>query len=184
MRATAAPPPKRARPTPLPTPPRARSAFVHKFSRPTMPLANIFKNCAYYWSFAALVAFPLVSPGYQAPGKAQVLAGAALWAASQLTNFAVHVQLAGMRSGEGDNARRPPGGPLFSLVTSPNYTAEVLGWAAWSAASSILMGYVFTLVGFLQMAQWALQKYRGYLKDGAEGKAYAKARKAIVPFVL
>jgi hypothetical protein len=29
--------------------------FVHKFSRPTMPLSNLFKNCAYYWSFGAII---------------------------------------------------------------------------------------------------------------------------------
>ena len=114
----------------------------------------------------------------------QVVAGAVLWVACQLTNLAVHAQLAGMRGAEGDNARKPPGGPLFSLVTSPNYFAEFLGWAAWSATSSIFMGYIFTLVGLLQMTQWALQKYAGYVRGGAEGKAYARARKSIIPFVL
>lgn len=29
--------------------------FVHRFSRPTMPLTNLFKNCGYYWSFTVLV---------------------------------------------------------------------------------------------------------------------------------
>ena len=130
------------------------------------------------------MAFPLVHPNYQAPGKAQVALGFSLWVASQLVNFAVHVQLAGMRGAEGDNSRKPPGGLLFSLVTSPNYTAEVLGWVAWSATSSILMGWLFTLVGLLQMTQWSLQKYKGYIKEGAEGKAYARARKSIIPFVI
>ena len=151
-----------------------------------MPLFNIFKNCGYYWGFAAFVAFPLVSPDYQAPAKAQVAAGAALWVASQLVNLAVHVQLAGMRAGgDGDNARRPPGGILFSLVTCPNYTAEVLGWVGWSMLSSIFVGYVFTLAGLLQMAQWALKKRSAYFKDEAGGgREYAKQRNAIIPFVL
>ena len=161
------------------------TAFVHKFSNPSMPLFNIFKNCTYYWGFAAFVAYPLVHTAYQAPGKVQVAVGGALWAASQLTNLAVHLQLASMRSGgDGDNARRPPGGFLFSLVTSPNYTAEVLGWVGWSVLSSIAMGYIFTAAGLLQMAQWALKKRAGYFKDGEGGKEYAKGRKAIIPWVL
>ena len=31
--------------------------FVHKFSRPTMPLNNLFKNCAYYWIFGAVIGY-------------------------------------------------------------------------------------------------------------------------------
>ena len=29
--------------------------FIHKFSRPTMPLFNLFKNCAYYWTFGSVI---------------------------------------------------------------------------------------------------------------------------------
>ncbi len=31
--------------------------FIHKFSRPTMPLSNLFKNCAYYWIFGAVIGY-------------------------------------------------------------------------------------------------------------------------------
>jgi very-long-chain enoyl-CoA reductase len=41
--------------------------FVHKFSRPTMPLSNLFKNCTYYWAFGAVIGYPLCSPSYVAP---------------------------------------------------------------------------------------------------------------------
>jgi very-long-chain enoyl-CoA reductase len=156
---------------------------VHKFSHPYMPLRQLFVNCAYYWLFTLLVGYPLVHPAYSAPGAAQVAAGCALWAASQLVNFAVHLQLAGMRGAEGDDSRKPPTGALFALVTSPNYTAEVLGWVGWCLVSNVAMGYLFTLAGFLQMAQWALKKYNGYRRSD-EGKAYARGRKAIIPFLL
>lgn len=42
---------------------------VHKFSRPTMPLFNLFKNSAYYWGFALAVGYPLCHPAYTAPAS-------------------------------------------------------------------------------------------------------------------
>ena len=148
-----------------------------------MPLSNLFKNSLYYWGFAAAVGYPLCHPAFTAPGRTQVLVGAAGWVLSQLTNFAVHAQLAGMRGSEGDNARAPPGGPLFSLVTSPNYTAEVAGWVSWSVLSQIGGAYAFTLFGLLQMTDWSLKKYKDYKKTD-EGKLYAKGRKSIIPFII
>ena len=39
--------------------------FIHKFSRVTMPLSNLFKNCTYYWLFAVFVGHPLCSPDFK-----------------------------------------------------------------------------------------------------------------------
>ena len=118
---------------------------------------------------------------YTAPGKAQVVAGAAIWAASQAVNLAVHVQLSGMRGAEGADDRAPPAGPLFALVACPNYTAEVAGWVGWSLATNIACGWAFTAVGLAQMTQWALSKLRGYRETDP---AYARKRKAIIPFLI
>jgi hypothetical protein len=141
---------------------------------------------------------------------------------------------------EGSDARATPGGPLFALVSCPNYTAEVLSWVGFSIMTQIGVSYAFTVVGawwrgargpqkrqstacarprppapsahpltplssptpppvvflhrapafaararaagFLQMAQWALQKHRGYL---VADPSYKKLRRrAIVPFLL
>lgn len=72
--------------------------FVHKFSRPTMPLSNLFKNSIYYWGFALAVGYPLCHPAYTAPKELnQVYLGAALMAVSELVNFLVHLQLSMMR---------------------------------------------------------------------------------------
>ncbi|OQR88585.1 3-oxo-5-alpha-steroid 4-dehydrogenase [Thraustotheca clavata] len=158
--------------------------FVHRFSRPTMPLFNLFKNCAYYWTFGAVIGYPLCHPDYQGPkSDFQVNLGLAIFAVSEFLNFCVHVQLRTMRAKEGSSERPIPKGPLFLLVSCPNYTFEILGWVGFSIFTQIFFGYLFTLVGFLQMAQWALQKHSGYYKT--YGDEYKRLRrKALVPFIL
>ncbi|RLN91550.1 hypothetical protein BBJ28_00010964 [Nothophytophthora sp. Chile5] len=158
--------------------------FVHRFSRPTMPLRNLFKNCIYYWSFGAVVGYPLCHPQYNGPASAlQVQAGLALFGVSEFLNLCVHVQLRNLRPAEGSKERPVPKGPLFALVSCPNYTFEVLGWVGFSLFTQVAASYVFTVMGFLQMTDWAIKKHRGYLKS--YGDAYKKLRrKAIVPFVV
>jgi hypothetical protein len=58
---------------------------------------------------------------------------------------------------------------------------QVLAWVGFSLMTQVFAAYVFALVGFLQMTQWALDKYRGYKKTDP---GYAKARRAIIPFLL
>ncbi|EEY67325.1 3-oxo-5-alpha-steroid 4-dehydrogenase, putative [Phytophthora infestans T30-4] len=158
--------------------------FVHRFSRPTMPLRNLFKNCIYYWSFGAVVGYPLCHPLYAGPtSDVQVKAGLALMGVSEFLNLCVHVQLRNMRPAEGSKERPIPKGPLFALVSCPNYTFEVLGWVGFSIFTQVAASYVFTVVGFLQMADWALKKHRGYLMT--YGDEYKKLRrKSIIPFFL
>lgn len=157
--------------------------FVHKFSRATMPLTNLFKNSIYYWSFAAVIGYPLCHPLYTAPSSAFVLIGAVIFLVSELGNLLVHIYLAKLRPAEGSKKRPIPQHPLFKLVSCPNYTFEVLSWVGFSIMTSILFSWMFTLVGFLQMADWAMKKHKGYLK--MYGDEYKKLRrKAIVPFAL
>lgn len=45
-----------------------------------MPIMNLFKNCGYYWGFAAYVAYHVNHPLYTAPSyDIQVYVGAALF---------------------------------------------------------------------------------------------------------
>ena len=59
----------------------------------------------------------------------------------------------------------------------------VLSWVGFSIFTNVAVSYLFTLVGFGQMTQWALQKHQGYKKE--YGDEYKKLRrKAIVPFII
>ena len=115
--------------------------FVHVFSRPTMPLFNLFKNSSYYWGFAFAVGYPLCSPSYTAPSnEKQVYLGFAIMAISEVLNLVVHLHLRSMRPKEGSTERKPPTGGLFNLASCPNYTFEVLGWVGFSIATNIALG--------------------------------------------
>lgn len=156
--------------------------FVHKFSRPTMPLQNLFKNCTYYWTFGAVIGYPLASPSYVAPSDIQVYVGLTIFALSEIGNLICHLMLSSMRPKEGSQKRSIPTGFLFNFVACPNYTFEVLAWVGFSIMTSILASYLFTLVGFLQMADWAMKKHKIYKKT-YEKEYTSLGRKAIIPFI-
>uniref|UniRef100_A0A673V378 Very-long-chain enoyl-CoA reductase n=1 Tax=Suricata suricatta TaxID=37032 RepID=A0A673V378_SURSU len=106
--------------------------FVHRFSHGTMPLRNIFKNCTYYWGFAAWMAYYINHPLYTPPtyGAQQVKLALAIFVICQLGNFSIHMALRDLRPA-GSKTRKipyPTKNPftwLFLLVSCPNYTYEV-----------------------------------------------------------
>eukprot|EP01038_Epipyxis_sp_PR26KG_P006533 gene6533-8975_t len=156
--------------------------FVHKFSRPTMPLSNLFKNCIYYWSFGAVIGYPLCSPTFLPPQEVLVYTGLTIFVLSEIGNLICHLMLSNMRPSEGSQDRQIPKGFLFELVACPNYTFEILSWIGFSVMTQLPFAYLFTAVGFYQMAEWAVKKHNGYKK--AFDKDYIKLRrKAIIPFV-
>ncbi|KAG5477584.1 hypothetical protein CUR178_05289 [Leishmania enriettii] len=156
------------------------SMFVHKFSHPTMPMRNIVKNCVYYWSFAAFIGYVLCNPSFTPTSAAQSNVGAVLMVINELLNFAVHYQLSTMRKSDGDTTRNVPQGPLFALVSCPNYFFEIMSWVSFSIGTNMLSSWFFTLAGFVQMADWAKKKHRGYVKADPANKKKA----AILPFIM
>lgn len=158
------------------------TAFLHKFSRETMPRFNLLKNCMYYWTFASVIGWPMCSPNFVAPPDNQVYAGLVIFVLSELGNFAIHLKLAGMRPAELSKKRDIPKGFGFDLVACPNYTFEIMSWVGFSIMTGIVWSWLFTLVGFYQMQEWAIKKHQGYKKT--YDKEYTSLnRKAIIPFI-
>ncbi|KAL7852215.1 hypothetical protein SRHO_G00180000 [Serrasalmus rhombeus] len=162
--------------------------FVHRFSHGTMPLRNIFKNCTYYWGFAAWMAYYINHPLYTPPtyGEQQVKMALIIFLFCQIGNFSIHIALRNLRP-PGSKTRKipyPTKNPftwIFLLVSCPNYTYELGSWLGFTLMTQCLPVAFFTLVGFIQMTVWAKAKHRSYLK---EFRDYPPLRSPILPFVL
>ncbi|KAG8015210.1 Very-long-chain enoyl-CoA reductase [Nibea albiflora] len=128
--------------------------FVHRFSHGTMPLRNIFKNCTYYWGFAAWMAYYINHPLYTPPSS---------------------------KTRKIPYPTKNPFTWIFLLVSCPNYTYELGSWLGFTLMTQCLPVAFFTLVGFIQMTVWAKGKHRSYLK---EFRDYPPLRSPILPFIL
>mmetsp|Transcript_17888 Transcript_17888/g.45397 ORF Transcript_17888/g.45397 Transcript_17888/m.45397 type:complete len:312 (-) Transcript_17888:491-1426(-) len=160
--------------------------FVHRFSNATMPMKNIVKNTVYYWGFALWMGYFICHPLFTPPPHLMTHIGLALFASMELLNFVSHVQLRNLRP-PGTRVRRIPTGPLFALVSCPNYLFEILAWVGFNLMTNSLVGWVFCAVGAAQMLLWAKGKHRMYKKefDGMDGRElYPEIRKALIPFVI
>ncbi|CAD6193972.1 unnamed protein product [Caenorhabditis auriculariae] len=146
--------------------------FIHRFSNGTMPRFNLFKNCSYYWGFAAFVAYFVNHPLFTPPsfGNAQIYLGLTGFLISEFGNLSIHILLRNLRP-PGTRERRipkPDGNPLsllFNYVSCPNYTYEASAWLSFSLMVQSLPALLFTAAGFFQMMIWAKNKHRAYIKE-------------------
>lgn len=162
--------------------------FVHRFCHGTMPLRNIFKNCSYYWFFAAWMAYYINHPLYTPPyyGEQQVKTALGIFLFCQLGSFSIHVALRNLKP-PGSKIKKipyPTKNPftwIFALVSCPNYTYEVGTWLGFTVMTQCVPVAAFTVIGFIRMTVWAKGKHRSYLK---EFKEYPTLRSPILPFIL
>ncbi|KAL3994897.1 3-oxo-5-alpha-steroid 4-dehydrogenase family protein [Acanthocheilonema viteae] len=162
--------------------------FVHRFSNATMPLRNIFKNCGYYWTFAAFVSYFINHPLYTPPyfGFVQIAIGLIGFVICEFGNLSTHLLLRNLRP-PGTKVRKipmPNANPMtlmFNFVSCPNYTYEVGSWFWFSCMTQSLPALIFTFAGFYQMAIWAKGKHRNYMREFPN---YPKHRQAIIPFIF
>jgi very-long-chain enoyl-CoA reductase len=160
--------------------------FVHVFSRETMGLYFLIRNCIYYWVFGIYIGYYVNHPLYTpVTNPNQFWLGVCAFFVFELLNGWCHLQLRLQRR----NAKEKiiPRGFWFSFVSFPNYFFEVLSWVAFNVMTQTVAGVLFTVVGAFIMTSWALQKHAQYKKifDGKDGKElYPKRRKAMWPFIL
>lgn len=160
--------------------------FVHRFSHSTMPLRNLFRNCAYYWLFAMYVAYYVNHPLFTPPSYAQMTIGMCGFLFAETGNFSIHMALRNLRPA-GTTTRKipvPTSNPftiLFNYVSCPNYFYEFMAWGSFTLMTQCIPAGLFAMAGMYQMTVWAIAKHRNYKKEFSN---YPKNRKAIIPFIL
>ena len=158
--------------------------FVHQFSRDTMPLKNLYKNCAYYWLLYGLLCnYNLFSPYYNnnfliTPRYFFIL----FFLSAELKNLKCHLILMEMKNKHKGKKSIPPPKEGFEFVTCANYFWEFLSWFCFSIVSLNWAVILFTCCGFYQMREWAIKKHKEIKK--AFGEKYPKERKAFIPFFI
>ncbi|KAJ6892882.1 hypothetical protein NC651_025938 [Populus alba x Populus x berolinensis] len=80
--------------------------FVHRFSHATSPLSNVYRNCAYYWTFGSFIAYYVNHPLYTPVSDLQMKIGFGFGLVCQLANLYCHMLLR--------NLRRPGGNGWLS----------------------------------------------------------------------
>jgi very-long-chain enoyl-CoA reductase len=122
-----------------------------------MPIRNLFKNCTYYWGFAAFISYFVNHPRFTPPtfGALQLYGGVAAFVLCELGNLSIHLLLRDLRP-PGSKERKipyPNSNPLtglFNLVSCPNYTYEVGSWVAFSVFTQSFPGlYPYTQINVL-----------------------------------
>lgn len=133
--------------------------FVHRFSHATSPLSNVFRNCAYYWSFGCYIAYYVNHPLYTPVSDLQMKIGFGFGAIMQVANLYCHILLRNLRSPNGPGGYQIPRGFLFNIVTCANYTTEIYQWLGFNIATQTVAGYVFLVVAASIMTNWAIAKH-------------------------
>ena len=161
------------------------SLFVHIFSRTTMPLQNLFKNCAYYWGiFGILCGYTLFNPyskdltWFKVPRYFFI----AFFFSAEIKNLQTHIILREVKIKGKGKKYMPPKREGFELCTCANYMWEFFAWVSFSIFSCNIFVIIFTICGFLQMKQWALKKHKEMKR--VFGEKYSKDIYAFIPYYI
>ncbi|TYJ54685.1 hypothetical protein B9479_004624 [Cryptococcus floricola] len=169
------------------------SAFVHDFSRATVPLSFVYRNCAYYWGICGgLIGLTLYRPAYAQQALEGTLLGDSRWitfwtifelassSSAELLNLNAHIHLRSLRQPAGQ-PRLFPTGLGFGTAVCANYWFEILGVIALVAMTGFDIGtVVYLCIGTSFMKTWADGKYARYKRE-FDNKVFPGKRYKLFP---
>jgi very-long-chain enoyl-CoA reductase len=162
------------------------SAFVHRYSKPSIGPGDYLTEYVYYWGFGAWIAWAVTDATKPAPLLALQVVGIALFVLAELGNARAHRMLRDLRAPGGREKQIPRGFP-FGRVSCPHYSFEILSWAGFNLSTQTWAGVAFMFVGAGILGAWAHTRHVAYRKefDGQDGREkYPGERRALIPFVF
>jgi len=120
------------------------SLFVHIFSRPSIPVKQVYLNFAHYWLiFGGLISSELCyfyKPPVLTPAATKIWLG--LFTISEIMNGACHLHLRSLRTNkkedtEGENKRKIPYGYGFNQISCANYFWETTAWFSFAMLTQL-----------------------------------------------
>ena len=168
------------------------TVFVHTYVR-THPLFELIGAHIYYWVLAFWMGWSIREDrGYVPTHTPLFLAGVIIFWIGQTGNCAVHLQLRNIRKQKLTKASAPSGraiprGMLFSLVSCPHFSFEILIWLGFALASMVPASFGILIATVIVLIQRSSEYHARYKKefDGKGGRElYPPNRKALIPFVL
>ncbi|HEX2671839.1 MAG TPA: hypothetical protein VHM25_13245 [Polyangiaceae bacterium] len=162
------------------------SAFVHRYSKPSIAASDYLTEYLYYWGFGAWIAWSVSATARPAPMTAPEVVGLVLFVVAESGNAHAHQMLRALRT-PGGRERQIPRGFLFERVSCPHYLFEILTWVGFNLVTQTWAGVAFMLVGAAILGAWARTRHLAYRKefDGEGGRErYPEQRRALIPFVF
>jgi len=111
---------------------------------------------------------------------APFLVGVAMFVAGFVVHVLADRELRRLRRLSG-GAYAVPRGPLFRLVSCPNYLGEMIEWAGWAIAAWNLGALAFLVWTIANLAPRAFRTHRWYRQQFPD---YPRERKALLPFIV
>jgi len=143
-----------------------------------IPLSTTVANLLYHYINAEFIGSAFYCDGYLYDPR--FLIGIILFVVGFIINRAADTQLICLRKSVKDKEYVIPKGPLFFLISNPNYFGEGLQWFGWAIMTWSLSGLVwwlFTEATFIPRARHNHKWYKNQFLD------YPPRRKALIPLI-
>ncbi|XP_072035089.1 very-long-chain enoyl-CoA reductase-like [Amphiura filiformis] len=169
--------------------------FVHKYARSQTVLDAVGAQ-VYYWAFAFWIGWSIrPDAGYENTYLTLFIIGVIMFCLGEIGNCAAHLQLRKLRSSRlqtesgdsiGTRGHVIPRGVLFSYVSCPHYSFEILTWLGFLLATWVIASIIFFLATSITLLVYSTKHHQRYKNDfdGEHGRElYPPQRKALIPFI-